>query len=138
LGEEERDGKRRTMNFVFGCAYQFVGDTSDDLLVKVVPEAWPERPPQEPVSTGPAIQEVTRGARKAPGRTYQGEWRGKKGGDAMFEFVLEEGGGGRGEGGGGGGREWVRARRAGDRPGLPCRVLSYEDGALLYYKVVIL
>lgn len=71
LGEEERDGKRRTMNFVFGCAYQFVGDTSDDLLVKVVPEAWPERPPQEPVSTGPAIQEVTRGARKAPGRTYQ-------------------------------------------------------------------
>ena len=91
LGEEERDGKRRTMNFVFGCAYQFVGDTSDDLLVKVVPEAWPERPPQEPVSTGPAIQEVTRGARKAPGRTYQGEWRGKKGGDAMFEFVLKRG-----------------------------------------------
>ena len=31
---------------------------------------------------------------------------------------AEEGGGGRGEGGGGGGRERVRARRAGDRPGL--------------------
>jgi hypothetical protein len=59
---------------------------------------------------------------------------GRRGGGGWSR--VEEGG--RGEGGGGGGREWVRARRAGDRPGLPCRVLSYEDGALLYYKVVIL
>lgn len=64
----------RRMNFVNGCAYQFVGDVTDDLLVRVVPEDWPSSMPSEPVSTGPAIQAVEKGARKAPGRTYQGEW----------------------------------------------------------------
>jgi hypothetical protein len=63
----------RRMNFVYGCAYQFLGDGSDRLLVKVVPQNWPIVPPEEPVSTGPAIQVVNKDARKAPGRTYQGE-----------------------------------------------------------------
>eukprot|EP00581_Thalassiosira_minuscula_P013578 CAMPEP_0183722938 /NCGR_PEP_ID=MMETSP0737-20130205/14731_1 /TAXON_ID=385413 /ORGANISM="Thalassiosira miniscula, Strain CCMP1093" /LENGTH=821 /DNA_ID=CAMNT_0025953185 /DNA_START=96 /DNA_END=2561 /DNA_ORIENTATION=- len=58
------------MNFVYGCAYQFT-TTGDNLLVKVIPEDWPAQPPQEPVSTGPAIQAVAKDARKAPGRTYQ-------------------------------------------------------------------
>lgn len=60
------------MNFVYGCAYQFTSD-GDKLLVKVIPEGWPAQPPEEPVSTGPAIQAVAKDARKAPGRTYQGE-----------------------------------------------------------------
>lgn len=64
---------RRIMNFVYGCAYQFMGDGSDRLLVKVVPQNWPTSPPEEPVSTGPAIQVVNKDARKAPGRTYQGK-----------------------------------------------------------------
>ncbi|KAL7531427.1 hypothetical protein ACHAXR_004031, partial [Thalassiosira sp. AJA248-18] len=58
------------MNFVYGCAYQFSSD-GNKLLVKVIPGNWPEQPPQEPVSTGPAIQAVAKDARKAPGRTYQ-------------------------------------------------------------------
>lgn len=58
------------MNFVFGCAYQFTGD-GNNLLVKVIPGNWPAKPPEEPVSTGPAIQAVAKDARKAPGRTYQ-------------------------------------------------------------------
>ncbi|KAL7548389.1 hypothetical protein ACHAWF_011676 [Thalassiosira exigua] len=43
------------MNFVYGCAYQFASD-GDELLVKVVPKAWPGQPPEEPTTTGPAIQ----------------------------------------------------------------------------------
>lgn len=62
-------GERR-MNFVNGCAYQFTSD-GDSLLVKVVPDGWSRSPPKEPVSTGPAVQCVEKGARKAPGRTYQ-------------------------------------------------------------------
>jgi hypothetical protein len=62
----------RRMNFVCGCAFQFAGDGAS-LLVKVVPEDWPAAPPAAPVSTGPAIQAVAKDARKAPGRTYQGE-----------------------------------------------------------------
>ena len=60
----------RQMNFVYGSSYQFTS-TGDYLLVKVVPEGWPTNPPEEPVSTGPAIQVVSKNARKAPGRTYQ-------------------------------------------------------------------
>lgn len=60
------------MNFVFGCAYQFTSD-GNKLLIKVIPQDWPTKPPEEPVSTGPAIQLVAKDARKAPGRTYQGE-----------------------------------------------------------------
>jgi hypothetical protein len=67
------EGDERRMNFVYGCAYQFLEDGSDRLLVKVVPKDWPTKPPAEPVSTGPAIQVVSKDARKAPGRTYQGE-----------------------------------------------------------------
>ena len=58
------------LNFVQGCAYQFSNDGSK-LFLKVVPSNTPENPPVEPVSTGPAIQAVEKGARKAPGRTYQ-------------------------------------------------------------------
>lgn len=58
------------MNFVRGCAYQYTGDGTN-LLVKVIPHDWPAQPPEEPVSTGPAIQAVAKDARKAPGRTYQ-------------------------------------------------------------------
>jgi len=60
----------RRMNFVFGCAYQFTSD-GNNLLVKAIPGNWPTEPPEEPVSTGPAIQAVAKDARKAPGRTYQ-------------------------------------------------------------------
>jgi dienelactone hydrolase len=60
----------RKMNFVQGCAYQFSIDGSK-LFINVVPSDTPSTPPKEPVSTGPAIQQVERGARKAPGRTYQ-------------------------------------------------------------------
>jgi len=63
---------KQRMNFVSGCAYQFTGDGTN-LLVKCIPAEWPEEPPAEPVSTGPSIQEVMKDARKAPGRTYQGE-----------------------------------------------------------------
>lgn len=36
------------MNFIYGCAYQFVsGDDNDKLLVKVIPENWPTQPPEE-------------------------------------------------------------------------------------------
>ena len=63
-------GQQR-MNFVYG-AYQFTSN-GEKLLVKVIPENWPAEPPKEPVSTGPAIQMVVKDARKAPGRTYQGE-----------------------------------------------------------------
>lgn len=58
------------MNFVFGCAYQFTSN-GNNLLVKVIPNNWPTSPPEEPVSTGPSIQQVQKDARKAPGRTYQ-------------------------------------------------------------------
>ena len=58
------------LNFVQGCAYQFSSDGTK-LLLKVVPSSTPDEPPIEPVSTGPAIQAVEKGARKAPGRTYQ-------------------------------------------------------------------
>jgi hypothetical protein len=71
--ENKANEQPRRMNFVYGCAYQFLGDGSDRLLVKVVPQNWPIVPPEEPVSTGPAIQVVNKDARKAPGRTYQGE-----------------------------------------------------------------
>lgn len=71
--EENKAKEPRRMNFVNGCAYQFLGDGSDRLLVKVIPLNWPKVPPEEPVSTGPAIQVVNKDARKAPGRTYQGE-----------------------------------------------------------------
>jgi len=67
------EADERRMNFVYGCAYQFLEDGSDRLLVKVVPKDWPIMPPKEPMSTGPAIQVVNKDARKAPGRTYQGE-----------------------------------------------------------------
>ena len=84
----------RRMNFINGCAYQFVGDDTDDLLVRVVPEDWPSSMPSEPVSTGPAIQAVEKGARKAPGRTYQGEWsdaeRGLGFGMCLVLFVQPE------------------------------------------------
>ena len=59
------------MNFVYGCAYQFASD-GEKLLVKTIPKDWPTHPPEEPVSTGPAIQAVAKDARKAPGRSYQG------------------------------------------------------------------
>jgi len=59
------------MNFIQGCAYQFSSDGSK-LFLKVVPTAISTTtPPEEPISTGPAIQQVEKGARKAPGRTYQ-------------------------------------------------------------------
>ena len=58
------------MNFIQGCAYQFSTDGSK-LFIKVVPSTTSSTPPKEPVSTGPAIQQVEKGARKAPGRTYQ-------------------------------------------------------------------
>ena len=61
------------MNFVFGCAYQFLS-MGDNLLVKVIPENWPTEAPKEPVSVGPSIQVVEKNARKAPGRTYQGKF----------------------------------------------------------------
>jgi len=61
---------QRRMNFVNGCAYQFTSD-GNSLLVKAVPENWPSMAPEEPISTGPAIQLVQKNARKAPGRTYQ-------------------------------------------------------------------
>ena len=57
----------RRMNFATGCAYQFNGD---ELLLSTVPENHPD-PPEEPLTTGPAIQVVEKNARKAPGRTYQ-------------------------------------------------------------------
>jgi dipeptidyl aminopeptidase/acylaminoacyl peptidase len=60
----------RRMNFIQSCAYQFASDGSK-LFIKVVPSTTSETPPDEPISTGPAIQEVQLGARKAPGRTYQ-------------------------------------------------------------------
>ena len=63
---------KQRMNFVSGCAYQFTGD-GNNLLVKCIPADWPKEPPAEPVSTGPSIQAVVKDARKAPGRTYQGE-----------------------------------------------------------------
>lgn len=58
------------MNFIQGCAYQFSSDGSK-LFIKVVPSSTTSTPPSEPISTGPAIQQVNKGARKAPGRTYQ-------------------------------------------------------------------
>lgn len=58
------------MNFIQGCAYQFSSDGSK-LFIKVVPSSSSTTPPIEPISTGPAIQQVHKGARKAPGRTYQ-------------------------------------------------------------------
>lgn len=61
---------QRRMNFVNGCAYQYTSDGAS-LLVKVVPENWPVHAPEQPISTGPAIQVVQENARKAPGRTYQ-------------------------------------------------------------------
>jgi len=60
----------RRMNFIQSCAYQFASDGSK-LFIKVVPSTTSKTPPDEPISTGPAIQEVQLGARKAPGRTYQ-------------------------------------------------------------------
>lgn len=74
--DDDEANDPRAMNFVYGCAYQFMGDGSDRLLVKVVPKKtnyWPTSPPEEPVSTGPSIQVVSKDARKAPGRTYQGK-----------------------------------------------------------------
>jgi dipeptidyl aminopeptidase/acylaminoacyl peptidase len=59
------------MNFIMGCAYQFVSAQCDKLLVKVVPDNWPTTAPNEPITTGPAIQYVTKGAKAAPARTYQ-------------------------------------------------------------------
>ena len=62
----------RRMNFIRGCAYQFIGSSStDDLFVKMVPEGLSDCPPEEPTSTGPAIQYVEKGAKQAPARTYQ-------------------------------------------------------------------
>ncbi|KAL7440127.1 hypothetical protein ACHAXM_006996 [Skeletonema potamos] len=60
----------RKMNFVQGCAFQFSSDGCK-LFIKVVPSDAPSTPPKEPVSTGPSIQKVEKGARKSPGRTYQ-------------------------------------------------------------------
>jgi hypothetical protein len=61
---------QRRMNFIYGCAYQFTSDGAS-LLIKVVPDNWPTKAPEEPISTGPAVQLVQKNARKAPGRTYQ-------------------------------------------------------------------
>jgi len=60
----------RRMNFVSGCAYQFTAH-GGRLLVKTVPANWPDEPPKEPVSVGPSVQVVAKGAADAPGRTYQ-------------------------------------------------------------------
>ncbi|KAL7481989.1 hypothetical protein ACHAW6_007664 [Cyclotella cf. meneghiniana] len=59
--------ENRRMNFITGCAYQF---NCDELLISTVPIDHPD-PPQQPITTGPAIQVVEKNARKAPGRTYQ-------------------------------------------------------------------
>lgn len=65
-------GEGTSMNFIMGCAYQFVGGAQcDNLLVRVVPNGWPSAAPSEPVTTGPAIQSVEKGAKAAPARTYQ-------------------------------------------------------------------
>lgn len=52
----------RRMNFATGGAYQFNGD---ELLVSTVPINHPD-PPQEPVTTGPAIQIVEKMRARLP------------------------------------------------------------------------
>ena len=64
-------GEGKRMNFIMGCAYQFVGAQCDNLLVRVVPNGWPTNAPEEPITTGPAIQYVEKCAKAAPARTYQ-------------------------------------------------------------------
>ena len=80
---------QRRMNFVNGCAYQFTSD-GNKLLVKVVPENWPETPPEVPISTGPSIQLVQKNARKAPGRTYQDLLKNQHDEDKLKYFLTTE------------------------------------------------
>ena len=79
----------RRMNFINGCAFQYTSD-GNSLLVKVVPELWPSDAPNEPISTGPAIQCVKKNARKAPGRTYQDLLRNKHDEDKLKFFLTTE------------------------------------------------
>ena len=82
-------GEGRRMNHVNGCAYQFTSDGSK-LLVKVVPAGWPSSAPEVVASTGPSVQEVTKGARKAPGRTYQDLLRNAHDEDKLRHYMTTE------------------------------------------------
>ena len=77
------------LNFIEGCAYKFSSDGTR-LLCNVVPQEWPEEAPETPISTGPAIRFVPKGARRAPGRTYQDLLRNAHDEDKLRYFLTTE------------------------------------------------